>query len=133
MLIAKWLISQMYLPDKGTWKEITRATANQIHNSTLLEQQLRSFFQQDGTVPRKILESFLPSLEEIRDWMSSQSIFRFYSSSLLFVYEGSEMKIIADVHIGDESREFKSRVKMIDFAHVFKIEDGGKDYGYVKG
>lgn len=57
---------------------------------------------------------------------------RFYSSSLLFVYEGL-LCIPIIYKLGNPNVPFKSTVKMIDFAHVFPITDGGTDEGYYKG
>ena len=46
---------------------------------------------------------------------------RFYGSSLLLIYEG------------DEKEPPKTDVRMIDFAHVYPITDGGIDAGYMHG
>jgi len=59
-------------------------------------------------------------LTSLLGWMEIQISYRFYSSSLLFVYDGS-------------TEVFKADVRMIDFAHVSEIKDNGVDEGYVKG
>lgn len=51
------------------------------------------------------------------------SNFRFYSSSLLFIYDGKQ----------DPDSQPEVRLKMIDFAHVHPIQDNRKDEGYIFG
>jgi 1D-myo-inositol-tetrakisphosphate 5-kinase/inositol-polyphosphate multikinase len=70
-------------------------------------------------------EDFLASLSrffnngrEMR-WFEHQHDLRFYSSSLLFLYEG------------DVTAEPRFEIRMIDFAHVHEIKDGGRDEGYL--
>jgi hypothetical protein len=55
--------------------------------------------------------------------MEQQSDLRFYSSSLLFVCDGIEEK----------EKQPQISLRMIDFAHVFPIKDGGKDDCYLIG
>jgi len=75
-----------------------------------------SFFDNGIENRRKeFLPLFVHKLREILSWFQGQSLFRFYSSSLLFIYEG------------DPNLEPRVELKFIDFAHVFDIEDGGRD------
>eukprot|EP01126_Amoeba_proteus_P061912 TRINITY_DN8356_c0_g1_i3.p1 TRINITY_DN8356_c0_g1~~TRINITY_DN8356_c0_g1_i3.p1 ORF type:complete len:364 (-),score=71.81 TRINITY_DN8356_c0_g1_i3:1093-2184(-) len=80
--------SRVYDAKTDTWRETTRADANQINNGGHLETKILEFFQPDNVLHRKAINSFLPKLNTIHKWMEEQTIFRFYSSSLLFVYEG---------------------------------------------
>ncbi|KAE9556548.1 hypothetical protein FO519_000242 [Halicephalobus sp. NKZ332] len=68
---------------------------------------------------KKIVEGFLRNLSSISAWFEFQEAVQFYSSSLLFVYEG------------DPSSETPPIVKMIDFSHVFYEEK--KDSNYIHG
>jgi len=63
----------------------------------------------------------LPELYKIQEYFESQHDLRFYSSSLLFLFEGLDN---GDIKVG---------VRMIDFAHVHEIQDKGKDEGYLIG
>ena len=81
---------------------------------------LLSFFGTDTSAHRGLISKFLGRLKEIHAWMSTQRYLRFYSSSLLFIYDG-----------GDHAQEV--RLKMIDFAHVHPIQDGGLDEKYLIG
>jgi len=63
----------------------------------------------------------LPTLYQIRDYFKKkQTDFKFYGSSILFVYDGA----IA---------EPKVLVKMVDFAHTNHVKDEGKDESYLTG
>eukprot|EP01116_Phalansterium_solitarium_P013864 TRINITY_DN31301_c0_g1_i1.p1 TRINITY_DN31301_c0_g1~~TRINITY_DN31301_c0_g1_i1.p1 ORF type:complete len:277 (+),score=16.83 TRINITY_DN31301_c0_g1_i1:58-888(+) len=65
---------------------------------------------------------YLPFLERLLGWMERQTHARFISSSLLFLWEGAE---------GDNP--VPAVAKMIDFAHVYAISDGGRDESYIFG
>jgi len=79
-----------------------------------------SFFTNGETFRVDIVRYFLGLLEQVWAFMSTQSKCKFYSSSLLFVYDGL-------------NNEPHGRLKMIDFAHVFDISDGGHDDSYLYG
>jgi hypothetical protein len=72
------------------------------------------------------MKQVLPQLKEILEWFKQQRLFRFYGSSLLFIYDGFTEGSAASFppHI---------IVKMVDFAHTVKIRDGGKDDDYKFG
>src|SRR5262245_55574837 len=92
-----------------------------------------AFFHSGEGLRVDVLKYVLGRLKVLHDWLATQKAYRFFSSSLLFVYEG------------DSQEDFKADVRMIDFAHVFEIkaciglrprsqrQDGGFDDGYVKG
>uniref|UniRef100_A0A914KJK0 Kinase n=2 Tax=Meloidogyne incognita group TaxID=654580 RepID=A0A914KJK0_MELIC len=69
-----------------------------------------------------ILDRFIERLKSIQDWFLHQKMLHFYASSLLFVYEGhSQLPSIVDV-------------RMIDFSHVFSMENKPKlDENYIHG
>jgi len=88
---------------------------------TQMEAAIRSFYH-NGTIFRNdLVEEVLPQLYDILEWFKAQRIFRFYGSSVLFVYDGAnvEKPVI--------------KVKMVDFAHTVRIRDGGKDDSYKYG
>jgi hypothetical protein len=87
-----------------------------------MKDSIALYFSDGENIQKHIVEAFLKQLRVISEWMDNQSDFRFYSSSLLFLYEGE--------HNGGDP---KAIVKMIDFAHVHPITDGGKDEGYIIG
>ncbi|EFN50926.1 hypothetical protein CHLNCDRAFT_141721 [Chlorella variabilis] len=62
-------------------------------------------------------------LEALEAWFSVQRDFHFYSSSVLLLYEGGARN--AD--------QAGVRVRMVDFAHTFQAEDGGRDTNFLAG
>jgi hypothetical protein len=79
-----------------------------------MKTSLLEFFHNGKRSRLDLVELFLEKLRAILRWFESQGKMRFYSSSLLFIYDGVE-KDQANVD-----------VRMIDFAHVHEITDGGK-------
>jgi hypothetical protein len=81
---------------------------------------LKLIFSNGKELRKDVINYFLGQLRLLLEWFEEQSLLRFFSSSLLFVYEG-------------EAKEVKATLKMIDFAHVSEIKDGGHDDGYIFG
>jgi len=73
------------------------------------------------SIRRRVVCNFLHQLNVIRKWFEDNQSLRFYSSSLLFVYEG-------DVSVDNND---VTNLRMIDFCHVQR-ESGG-DPGYLHG
>jgi hypothetical protein len=74
----------------------------------------------DPAVTAALLHDAISQVQQVLDWFLSQSSLRFYSSSLLFVYDGA--------------RPTHLRVRMIDFAHVLPMASpDGKDENYLFG
>jgi len=88
---------------------------------TQMEAALRSFFHNGVEFRTDLITEVLPHLYNILEWFKAQRIFRFYGSSILFVYDGANV----------EKPVIKS--KMVDFAHTVRIRDGGKDDSYKYG
>ncbi|KAL6043621.1 Cdc42 rho gtpase-activating protein [Balamuthia mandrillaris] len=79
------------------------------------------FFHNGERVRKEIVALALEKATAILEFMKNQRHSRFYSSSLLFLYDG------------DTSQPPALTLKMIDFAHVHPIKDGGLDDGYIFG
>ena len=82
---------------------------------------LMSFFDNGRTVRKDLIPSLLEQLRAIRTCRADNPKWRMYGSSILVVYDGA-----------DDARH-DVVVKIIDFAHVFPIRDGGVDAGYIHG
>jgi len=83
---------------------------------------LMDFFGPEETRLR-VLPAILHNLCQIRSVIESQHRVRLYSSSILIAY---------DAEMGGMAQS--PRVRMIDFSHVFPIEEeGGVDKGYLTG
>ncbi|KAL6003581.1 inositol polyphosphate multikinase [Asimina triloba] len=64
----------------------------------------------------------LAQLLELKSWFEDQTIFHFYSSSVLMMYEKDAV----------EAGRFNAKVKLVDFAHVFEGE-GIIDHNFLGG
>jgi len=82
---------------------------------------LSEFFHNGTTIRKNLIPLFLEKLTKVVEWAETQGDVRVYSSSVLFIYDGE---------IQEEERV---ELKLIDFAHVHKIQDEGKDEGYIFG
>jgi len=111
-----------YKKTNQEFNEITRSQANNINNKELLQNALLEFFHNGERIRVDVITYYINRLIILFNWMKEQTSFRFYSSSLLFVYDGAS-----------EDNNMKCDVRMIDFAHVFEIKDKGTDEGYTKG
>lgn len=114
---STYLFLRTYNNTKGLWQALSRGDCNSIADHTSLESALGSFFL-TGTIffnysrpsyttythigyvlllifigneqPRlDVLEMYINRMEILKEWMEKQTSFRFYSSSLLFVYDGT--------------------------------------------
>ena len=98
-------------------------------------------FVHDGTSYRTdIIPVIITNLKELREMVSRQHSYRFYSSSLLILYDGDKTTPTYSVTGADTAP--KVLVRMIDFAHTTCSRDGyqsdpiqysGPDEGYVLG
>lgn len=77
-----------------------------------------------------ILDAFNARLADICAYMRAQRSFRFFCTSLLFVYDGADLLAPPDA-----DRAPRVGVYMIDFGHVFPADSGDApaDPGYVYG
>lgn len=107
----------------GAYKEHGRSFGYGLDNSTI-SAAFHEFFHDGTRVRAELLPPLIERLESIRAWFEGQSDFRFYGSSLLFVYDSSREEPVVDV-------------RMIDFAHVWPIaaheKPHGRDSGYLLG
>eukprot|EP00050_Salpingoeca_kvevrii_P006346 m.288835 g.288835 ORF g.288835 m.288835 type:complete len:387 (+) comp12032_c0_seq1:41-1201(+) len=111
---------QVYDPD--TSKFVCR---DKYHGRTLTVENVRSEIKRYLSArgdPASLIESFLASLTKLRETLLCDALsgYRFYSSSLLLLYEGAGPTARADI-------------RMIDFAHTSKTSDEGPDEGYILG
>jgi len=110
---------RVYHSSSDEWLKRDKAWGKKLTDTTILD-ALKQYFSDGQKIRTEVVNKFLNKLAEIKAWFDKQSLLRIYSSSLLFVYDGSGKN--PDVTI-----------KMIDFAHVFDIKDHGKDESYLIG
>jgi hypothetical protein len=103
---------------------------------------LASFFY-DGYCTRfDVVIIVIEKLKELLRWVSSQTVYHFYCTSLLIVYDGYKCSsidrtshaLIATQNFTStsENKFCKVDIKMIDFAHTI-ASDGTNDVGYIYG
>ncbi|XP_018801534.1 PREDICTED: inositol polyphosphate multikinase [Bactrocera latifrons] len=121
------------------------------------------FINAQNGVFRPLVFEILKQLYRIREWFKMQTLYNFYASSLLIVYDYEQLEkflLPNDAHQGNgisqltngdlenngsvnlnaqESTAYKSsdahwvKVKMIDFAHVFPTTNQSLDTNYIFG
>jgi len=113
---------RVYHPTKSAYEVRDKDFGKKVKEETFLD-ALRLFFSNGETTRKQAVLDALRVLRRIKEYISNQKDLRFYSSSLLFIYEGDD---IEGNHSGMD-------IRMIDFAHVHPIHDGGRDEGYIFG
>ncbi|NWT58940.1 IP6K3 kinase, partial [Erythrocercus mccallii] len=109
-------------------------------------QTLRQFLCNGNQLRTDLLEPIVLRLKALLAVIRKQSSYRFYSSSLLIIYDGQEHKESADHHLPfpktHGTNPSRVDVRMIDFAHTtFKgsksnpnpTPHDGPDHGYIFG
>jgi len=109
---------KIYQADKQDYVSYGKDWGKNVTDANFLE-SLIVYFNNGKEIRRSLAPLFLEKLLKVQGWINSQTALRIYSSSLLFIYDG------------EDSDEVE--LKMIDFAHVHEITDGGKDDGYITG
>jgi len=115
---------RVYYPSTKEYIVKDKSWGKKVKDNTI-KTSIASFFYNGQKMDKRIIRAFLVRLTQLHAWMSSQKELRFYSSSLLFLYEGDEANDTRDTPMID--------LRMIDFAHVHMIRDGGFDEGYLFG
>jgi len=99
-----------------TGKEITF----KVNTREELLRHYKIFFDNGHGVRKDLVAQAIPWLKELKVWFETKPTARMFSSSVLFTYDGAK----DGGQLG---------LRLIDFAHVFPITDGGKDDGYIFG
>jgi 1D-myo-inositol-tetrakisphosphate 5-kinase/inositol-polyphosphate multikinase len=93
----------------------------------------------------ELLQHIIAKLESLLKWMKSQTFFKFYSSSILIVYDSDTVEehrgwFMSERGFSDSNEQY-CRVKMIDFAHAvdnlrtndISVSEHDLDLGYIYG
>lgn len=97
-----------------------------------------TFFWNGQTFQIEAAKDVMEELLRIKEWMSKQTTHKFYSSSLLIIYEGDSVadpetqRQIQDESETDEATN-DSVVRMIDFPHVVPSKAKEVDRNYLDG
>lgn len=83
---------------------------------------LRKFLTNGSTVRTDVIPSIIDEISKLKKVFEDENNrLKFFCSSLLIIYEG------------DMTKPIKTKVKMIDFAHVTELRDENRDYGFIVG
>eukprot|EP01134_Creolimax_fragrantissima_P003535 CFRG3535T1 len=92
-------------------------------NEQTVGKGLEKFFDNgSGSLRKDVVDAVILQIKQIKEVLEDHAVVRLYGSSLLILYEGNT--------IGSTKSPV---VKMIDFAHPYKITDSGVDEGYITG
>lgn len=141
----------VYRPNDGTHSSTSSAVLSQRYvrfgrdyGWSLTPDTARDGFRQflfDGRRVRiELVPPLLAQLRRLRAWMARQRLYRFYSSSLLLVYDGAPARVAAsgtgaDSSAGEADIDRATPrivVRMIDFAHAIPRPPHHRDAAHVK-
>jgi len=112
---------KVYQVDKSDYVSFGKDWGKKVTEDNFFD-SLMNFFHNGKGVRVDLLPKYLEFLRNLLEFFESQRDLRFYSSSLLFLYDADE-----------SNKKAVPQVRMIDFAHVHEITDGGRDEGYIIG
>jgi len=113
---------KVYQSTNGDYIKTGKKEGQKVTEETFSE-ALSQYFKNGKSFRKNLIPHFLERLAKVQQWAENQGELRLYSSSVLLIYDGEE----------DENEVPRVEIRIIDFAHAFKIEDGGKDHGYIFG
>lgn len=111
----------MYQTTTKSFKFFDRFWGRQFGKNEIFD-AFSAYFHNGESIRHDVIPMFIEKFKEFLAVMEEQDRFRFYSSSVLLIYEG------------DPNAEQKIDIRGIDFARVFPIkEKNGRDTGYIFG
>ena len=129
-----YLFNQVYLHSKSSYMHRDKYFGRRLTAETFKTGLLEYFQPIIDVGMTSMIRAFLKRLGQLRALIEKQETYRFYSSSLLFVYDAE-----ADRCSLDDGYDDCIDVRMIDFAHSTNAGDGsgrvheGPDKGYLFG
>ncbi|XP_061358571.1 inositol polyphosphate multikinase beta [Gastrolobium bilobum] len=110
------------------WQPVRKSLQNLSAEEVKLV--LRKFVSSNSNVTdcvfgAKVFGEILEQLLELKQWFEVQTIFHFYSCSVLMVYEKEEESVVKGKNSG-------ALVKLVDFAHVVDAK-GAIDHNFLGG
>lgn len=118
---------QVYDVMKRKFHRVTKAKCKMMSQPQVREAFMKFADNKSGLInPNAVYNScngVIVQLRDLRNWFQAQGMFKFYSSSILVIYEGDETESLEDLNV---------RVHLVDFAHTFPTE-GIKDRNFQDG
>lgn len=110
--------TRVYKNNTGEWIKHGKAFGRENVNVNNIVDYLREYFDDGLGIRQEVVQATLESSKLVAALWDSQRKIRVYSSSILVIYDA------------DRSSGVAPRVRLIDFAHVHPIQDGGLDENY---
>jgi len=117
-----------------TYREHGREYGYALNDKTMVN-AFTEYLYNGKIIRHDIIPLLIKKLQNIEEYFIQQNEYRFYGSSLLFIYEGEiEQSLLKNTN-NPTSQSHQTDIRMIDFAHVWPIRDGphGRDTGYLLG
>lgn len=122
---------QIWDIDKNEYKRMSKIEGRAVTVHTFTE-TIERFFHINGCARREVIEFFKDRIQQLLSVFEnpdSPPTYNFFSSSLLFVYDGPE-----EMRDAEKPSALRAQLRMVDFAHAHplaKPEDF--DNGYIVG
>uniref|UniRef100_A0A023F7W5 Kinase n=1 Tax=Triatoma infestans TaxID=30076 RepID=A0A023F7W5_TRIIF len=121
---------QVYDLCSGKFKKVGKEEGKLLTKETL-PQALKEFFNYDSGYSKFLVGCFLQHVIKLLSWWEKQTIYHFYSSSLLFLYDAFMLKEINRNEICESTLPW-IKLYCIDFAHVVPANNT-LDFNYISG
>ena len=129
---------RVYHPERKTYDSRDRQWGRALRRKDA-SKVFETFFWNGISYQVEAAEDVMVELQRVKDWMTKQTTHKFFSSSLLIVYEGDIGPLSPNVQrqLEEESETDEAQndviVKMIDFPHVVPSETKEPDRNYLDG
>lgn len=131
---------QIYYPDLKKYIYQNKYFGFELNDQSFKE-ELSKFVHNGNQLRKSVVTSFLEKLRELFKCLEKQDKLRFFSSSLLLIYEGHDNEHCVSSNASNYNQsngqeETPASVKMIDFArsfHYTKMIPIGADESYLLG
>ena len=90
------------------------------------------FFQFDSHPQKRAVVEAIRQINDIKKFFEKQTLYHFYSSSVIVVYEGNLQNLLNNDKTNQVEVNKLIRVKMVDFAHVIPGKNQ-VDENYLQG
>lgn len=130
---------KVYQPNTRNYVQIDKYEGRRASKEQFVSHLETYFRSSTGALKTKVIAGFVERLQELLRAFTEEVVYRLYSTSLLFVYEGDEeveeqeQKESLDGGKEGDSCGTRMELKMIDFAHTYLLENRDQDDGYVWG
>lgn len=108
---------QTYDATRRKFLRVSKSKCKTMSKDEVREAFIRFADNKSGWIgPNEVYNScqgVIPQLKALRAWFQTQRLFKFYSSSILMIYEGDTTK---------NAEDLKTQIYLVDFAHTFPTE-----------